>query len=198
MRILWRRTCLRDEKCPHEERMRREFDDPRLAILILAGDLQSMRLQLELVFRIQSEVAVELLCRLSSMKGGGGFTSRFDGNLHAHSDQGTTQGSDEQAGRVGVRLGVGRVRESQYVAGILDRQMLKAAARADKGNAVFPGVSNSGQRSVKTSIGAAGAAQQSLKFTEVVRLIRGEPHGFNRGAQNLGRVLNARVRRNMR
>ena len=178
--------------------MRGEFNDSNFAILISASDLQSMPLQLILVFRIQSEVAIELLHRSSGLTRNRRFASSLNRDFHCLSDQRTTQRRDEEATCIGTGFGMLGVLEPHHVPRVLDHQMLEAATGADERNVVFPRVSNSRQRSLQTSIRASGTAKQSVKSTELLRLIRGQPHCFDWFTQNSSHVLNAVGRGNMR
>lgn len=96
-----------------------------------------------------------------------------------------------------MRFRVGRAGKSHHVARVLDDQMLEAATSADERNVVFARVLNSPERSLQASIRATGAAEQSLKLPEIMRLIGRQPHRFDWLTQRLRRVLNAARGRNM-
>src|SRR5579872_2174066 len=167
------RLGLRHEKRSEKVRMRDKFKNTSFAILVRACNLHPFLAQLVLVFRIQTEVAIELLHQSRGSTGNSGFPSRFDVDLHRRSNQRATEGSDEEARRVRVRLCVGRIRETQHIPGELDRKVLEPSTGANEWNVVFTCVSNGSQRSVKTSVWAAGAAKQSLECSKLLRLMSG-------------------------
>jgi hypothetical protein len=136
-----------------------EFNDPRLTILIRAGDFQSSLFQLLPIFRIQSEAAIKRLHRLGSLTGNGSFASWFYGDRHRLSDQRTTQPSDEETGCIRISLCVRRIREPHNVPGVLDYEMLEAPTGTYEGNIIFSCVPNTRERPVEASIGAARAAK---------------------------------------
>jgi hypothetical protein len=83
---------------------------------------------------------------------------------------------------------------SHYISRIFEHQMLRAAASAEKRNLVFPRVSDAGQRAFQTPVGTAWAAEQALKVSEVVRLVRGKPDSLKSARpKGPGGVLDAVV-----
>src|SRR5271170_1637036 len=167
------RVCLWDKQSANKEWVRREFHNPCFTSLICSGYFQPCLCQLLLVCRIESEIAVVSFSRPALSIYVGGLRPRIHAHFHGFSHKGATQRSDKQAGCVRVGLRVCGLANSHHISRIFEHQMLRAAARAEKGNFLLSRVLDAEQRAFKAPVRAARAAEQSLIFAEFLSLVRG-------------------------
>jgi hypothetical protein len=159
MRVSLYRFCLGDKKRAEIKLVRRDLYNPGFAFGIPAGNLQACCFQLQQAIGVESEVAVVRFGGLGGLVGCGCLAPGLYVHIHGLSDQRTAQGSDEQMRRIGVRLSVGGIADSQHISRIFQHQMLRTSAGAEEWDVVFSREPNPHECAVETFVRTARTAE---------------------------------------
>ncbi len=93
---------------------------------------------------------------------------------------------------------MGGILDSHDIPRILDHEMLRTPAGANKRDVVFSCVLNAHQRAVETLVRTARTAKQSVESSKLLRLISGKPDCLEMPVQRFSGMFNALIRGNVR
>jgi len=167
VRLVRRRAGLGHEQRGDEEAVLGQLEHTSLAVLVAAHDAQAAFVQLVLVLGIQAEVAVVALVCLGRTIKVGGARAGVEPHAHGLAHQRALELRDEQDRRVGVVLGVPRVREAEHVTRVLEHHVLEATAGADERHVLLAGEADAAQRPIEALVGASRSAPECVVLGEV-------------------------------